>query len=158
MESSRFPQMEEIPNMKCFVRNFYIGKLRRRYFSTKNLTFLEKILSCGWKLLCQALPSFYSKYKEKSLFISVSNELYEKYLVTQDNCVSTHVSFCFLEGCKIHLIFIRRSLNQIFRRLYQYIYQEIDCLYNLCKHKFYTSLVASSGEVFNQLSGAVNIT
>ena len=107
--------------------------------------------------MCQALPSFYSDYNSKSLCISVSNNFYEKYIVTQDYCVSTHDSFCFLGNCKFHIILIGTSLSQILQRLdkYQYIYQEIDCLYRLYKHRFFSSIVTSSGEIFNQLSCGV---
>ena len=107
--------------------------------------------------MCQALPSFYLDYNSKSLFISVSNEFYKKYIITQDYCVSTHNFFCSLGNCKFHIILIRTSLSQILQRLdkYQYIYQEIDCLYNLYKHRFFSSVVTSSGEVFNQLSCGV---
>ena len=107
--------------------------------------------------MCQALPSFYSDYNSKSLFISVSNELYEKYIVTEDYCVSTQDSFCSLGSCKFHIILIGTSPSQILQRLdkYQYIYQEIDCLYTLYKHRFFSSIVTSSGEVFNQLSCGV---
>ena len=107
--------------------------------------------------MCQALPSFYSDFCKKSLFISISSEFYEKYIVTQDYCVSTHNSLCSLENCKFHLVLIGISLSQIFQRLdkYVYIYQEIDCLYTLFKHRFYSSIVTSSGEVFNQLRRAV---
>ena len=99
--------------------------------------------------MCQALPSFYSDYNSKSLFISVSNDFYEKYIVTQDYCVSTHDSFCSLGNCKFRIILIGTSLSQILQRLdkYQYIYQEIDCLYTLYKHRFFSSIVTSSGEV-----------
>ena len=107
--------------------------------------------------MCQALPSFYSDYNSKSWFISVSNNFYEKYIVTQDYCVSTHDSFCSLGNCKIHIILIGTSLSQIPQRLdkYRYIYQEIDCFYTLYKHRFVSSIVTSSGEVFNQLSCGV---
>ena len=107
--------------------------------------------------MCQALPSFYSDYCKKSLFISVSSDFYEKYLVTQDYCVNTHNSLCSLENCKFHLVLIGISLSQIFQRLdkYVYIYQEIDCLYTLFKHRLYSSIVTSSGEMFNQLRRAV---
>ena len=107
--------------------------------------------------MCQALPSFYSDYNSKSLLISVSNDFYEKYIVTHDYCVSTHDSFCSLGNCKFHIILIGTSLSQILQRLdkYQYIYQEIDCLYTLYKHRFFSSIVTSSGEVFNQLSCGV---
>ena len=49
------------------------------------------------------------------------------------------------------------SLSQIFQRLDKniYIYQDIDCLYTLFKHRFYSSIVKSSGEMFNQLRRAV---
>ena len=104
--------------------------------------------------MCQALPSFYSDYNSKSMSISVSNEFYEKYIVTQDYCVSTHESFCSLGNCKFHITLIGTSLSQILQRLdkYQYIYQEIDCLYTLYKHRFFSSIVTSNGKVFNQLS------
>ena len=111
--------------------------------------------------LCQAfiqiIPSFYSDYNSKSLFISVSNEIYEKYIVTQGFCVSTHDSFCSFGICKFHIILIGTSLSQILQRLdkYQYIYQEIVCLYTLYKHRFFSSIVTSSGKVLNQLSRGV---
>ena len=55
------------------------------------------------------------------------------------------------------MILIGTSLSQILQRLdkYQYIYQEIDCLYTLYKHRFFSSIVISSGEVFNHLSFGV---
>ena len=107
--------------------------------------------------MCQALPSFYSDYCKKLLFISVSCDFYEKHIVTQDYCVSTHNSLCSLENCKFHLVLIGISFSQIFQRLdkYVYIYQEIDCLYTLFKHRFYSSIVTSSGEMFIQLRRAV---
>ena len=107
---------------------------------------------------CQALPRFYSDYNNKSMFISVSDKFYEKYILTQDYCVSTHTSFCSLESCKFHLILIGTSLSQIVQRFdkYQNIYQEIDCLYILYKHRFFSSTVTSSGEIFNQLSCGVH--
>ena len=107
--------------------------------------------------ICQALPSFHSDYNSKSLFISVFNEFYERYIVTQEYCMSTHNFFCSLGSCKFHIILIGTSLSQILQRLdkYQYKYQEIDCLYTLYKHRFFSSIVTSSGEVFNQLSCGV---
>ena len=67
--------------------------------------------------MCQALPSFYSDYNNKSLFISVSNELNENYIEPQNYCVSTHDSFCSLESCKLHIILIGKSLGQVLSRL-----------------------------------------
>ena len=97
---------------------------------------------------CQALPSFYPDYINKSFFISVSYKFYEKYMVTQDFCVSTHDFFCFLENCKFQLILVEKAPSKVLQRLgkYQYIYQEIDCLYCLRKYRFLSSLVTSSGK------------
>ena len=88
--------------------------------------------------MCQALPSFYSDYSKKSLFISVSNESYEKYIVTQDYCMSTHNSSCSSENCKFHFILMGTYFYQIFHRLdkYIYVYQEIDCLYTTLNTDF----------------------
>ena len=74
--------------------------------------------------MCQVLHSFCSDYNNKSLFISVSNEFYEKNIVTQDYCVSNVDSFCSLRSGKFHLILIGKSPSLILQRLdkYQYIY------------------------------------
>ena len=67
--------------------------------------------------------------------------------------MSTHEFFCSLESCKFHLILIGISFSEVLQRLdnYFYIYQEIDCLHTLYKHRFYSSIVTSKGKVFNQL-------
>ena len=72
--------------------------------------------------MCQALPRFYSDYCKKSLFISVTSDFYEKYIVTHDYCISTHNSSCYLENCKFHLVLIGITLSQIFQRLDKYVY------------------------------------
>ena len=98
--------------------------------------------------LCQALPSFYSDYNKKLIFC-FQRILRKK---KQDYGVSTHDFFCSLEICKFHLILIGTTFGQILQRLdqYQSIFQEIDCLYTLYKHGFYSSIVKSSEKVFNQ--------
>ena len=67
--------------------------------------------------MCQAYPTFYSDYNAKSLFISVSENFYEKFIVTQDYCVSNHSSFCPVENYKYHLVLIGSWLDQILQRL-----------------------------------------
>ena len=71
--------------------------------------------------------------------------------------MSIHTSLSSLENFVFHLVLIGTSFSQILRRKdnYNYRYQEIDCLYILFKHRFHTSIVTSSGEVFNQLNRAV---
>ena len=36
-----------------------------------------------------------------------------------------------------------------------YVYQTVDCLYTLCKHQFFGSIIEESGVVFTQLTRAV---
>ena len=80
----------------------------------------------------------------------------EKNTVSKNYFVSTHNSFCSLENCKFYLILIVTSFSQILQGLGTsfYIIHEIECLYTLFKHRFHSSIVKSSGEVFNQLSWA----
>ena len=101
--------------------------------------------------MCQAYPTFYSDYNAKSFFISVSENFYEKFIVTQDYCVSNH------SNCKFHLILIGSSLDQILQKLdkYHFTYQIVDCIYTLYKHRFYFNIFSSRSEVFNQLNRAV---
>ena len=107
--------------------------------------------------MCQAFPVFYSDYNEKSLFISVSENFYEKFLVTQEYCVSNHSSFCSVPNCKFHILLIGSSMDQFLQRLdkYHFTYQIVDCIYSLYKYRSYSNIVSSRGEVFNQLNQAV---
>ena len=107
--------------------------------------------------ICQAYPTLYPDYNAKSLFISVSENFYEKFIVTQDYCVSNHSSFCPLENYQLHLVLIGSSLGQILQRIdeYPFTYQIVDCIYILYKYKFYSNNISSRGEVFNQLNRSV---
>ena len=116
-------------------------------------TILIKNIPSQWLLLCvKLLPAFIQIIVKKNRYLFYC--FYGKHIVTNYFCVSTHKSYCFLENCKFHLVLIGICLSQIVQRLdkYVYIYQEIDCLYTLFKHRFYSSIVTSSGEMFNQLS------
>ena len=68
-------------------------------------------------LMCQALPSFCSDYCQKWLFISVLGDFYEKNMVTNNFCVSTHNSSCSLEICKFHILLIGSSFDQSLQQL-----------------------------------------
>ena len=107
--------------------------------------------------MCQAYFTFYSDYKAKYLFISVSENFFEKFIVTQDYCVSNHSSFYPVENCKFHLVSIGSSRDHILQRLdkYHFTYQIVDCIYTLNKNRFYSNTISSRGEVFNQLNRAV---
>ena len=79
--------------------------------------------------MCQARLSFYSDYCQKSLLISISSDFYEKYIVTEDYCESTHNSYRSLENCKFHIVLIGSYFDQILQRFinFQFTYQIIDC-------------------------------
>ena len=108
--------------------------------------------------MCRALPSFYSEYSQKSQFFSVSSDFYEKFIVANNFCVSTHNSYCSLENCKFHILLIGSSFDRILQRLsnFHFTYQIIDCLYTLYKYRFYSNVISSTGEVFNQIDRAVH--
>ena len=107
--------------------------------------------------MCQAYTTFYSDYNAKSLFISVSENFYEKFIVTQDYCVSNHSSFFPVENCNFYLVLIGSSLDQILQRLdkYHFTYQNVNCIYTLYKYRFYFNIISSRGEIFNHLNRAV---
>ena len=108
--------------------------------------------------MCQALPSFYSDYCQKLLFISVFSDFSEKCIVTNYFCVSFHNYYCSLENCKFHILLIGSSFDQILQRLgnFHFTYQIIDCLHTLYKNRFYSNVISSADEVFNQLNRAVH--
>ena len=72
--------------------------------------------------------------------------------------ISTHNSYCSLENCKYHILLIGSTFDQISQRLRNFLftYQTIDCLYTLYKFRFYSNVISSTGEVFNQLDRAVH--
>ena len=103
--------------------------------------------------LCQAYPTFKSDYNAKSLFISVSEKFYEKFIVTQDYCASNHSSFFRVENCKFLLVLIGSLLDQILQRLdkYHFLYQIGDLKYTLYKNRFYSNVISSRGAVEHSL-------
>ena len=107
--------------------------------------------------MCQAYPTFYSDYNAKSLFITVSENFYEKLVVTRDYCVFNHSSFCPVENCKLHLVLFGSVLNQILQRLdkYHFTYQIVDCFHTLYKHRLFRNVVSSKGEDFNHVNCGV---
>ena len=123
-------------------------------------TTLSKNHRFRWLQLCVKLfPAFIQIFVvEKLLFISVSSAFYEKYIVTNNFCISTHNSYSSLENCKFHILLIGSSFDQILQRLGNFYFtcQIIDCLYTLHKYRFYSNVFSSTGEVFNQLDQALH--
>ena len=62
-----------------------------------------------------------------------------------------------MENCNVHSVLRGSSLDQILQRLdkYHFTYQIVDCIYTLYKYRFYSNIISSRGEVFNQLNRAV---
>ena len=89
-------------------------------------------------------------------FVSVKE--YKPYLLTKKYSVATHNdNFCPLKTCHYHIILISSSVKEILEKMenLSYVYQTVDCLYTLYKHQFFGSIIEESGEVFTQLTRAV---
>ena len=69
--------------------------LYKQFSVDKNL--FQQVLGDG---ICYvfSVSHFFSGYNAKSIFISVSENFNEKFIVTQDYCVSNHSSFCPVEN------------------------------------------------------------
>ena len=56
-------------------------------------------------IMLEAIPIFYAKFSEKSLFISSTT--YEKYIVCKECCIAHHnEKTCFLPACKYHIVLL----------------------------------------------------
>ena len=82
-------------------------------------------------IMLQSIPSFYTKFSEKNLFISAST--YEKYIVCKDYCIAHHDDkTCFLPACKYHILLLG-NVEELLKKLdtFWFTYQHVDCLYTL---------------------------
>ena len=107
-------------------------------------------------MLSSSQPLF--RFLSKTAIFFVSINFYKKYVVTKIFCVSTHNSYCSLGNFKFHILLIGSSFDQILQRLGNFLfrYQIIDCLYTLYKYGFYSKVISSTGEVFNQVDRPVH--
>ena len=104
----------------------------------------------------QSIPSFYTKFSEKSLFISAST--FEKYIVCKDNCIAHHDDkTCFLPACKYHIKLLG-NVKELLKKLDTFCFtcQHVDCLYTLFKYRFSGKVIAKSGQVFDKVQRAVD--
>ena len=107
-------------------------------------------------IMLQSIPSFYTIFSEKSLFISAS--AYEKYIVCKDYCIAHHNDkTCFLPACKNHIILLG-IVEELLKKLdtFCFTYQHVDCLYTLFEYRFSGKVFAKSGQVFDNLQRAVD--
>lgn len=106
-------------------------------------------------VMCQVLPSYYSDFCEKSIFISIPSNQYHHFLITPFYCVATHCDDnCLAVSCKFHILLIG---DEILPKLenFRFTYQSVDCLYSVYKYRFHDTLKVKKGPVFVQLSHAV---
>ena len=107
-------------------------------------------------IMLQSIPSFYTKFSEKSLFISAKT--YEKYIVCKDYCIAHHDDkTCFLPACKYHILLLG-DVEELLKKLdsFCFTYHHVDCLYTLFKYRFSGKVFAKSGQVFDNLQRAVD--
>ena len=105
-------------------------------------------------IMLQAIPSFYTKLLEKSLFFSANT--YEKHIVCKDYCIAHHDDkTCFLPSCKYHKI-PHGNVEELLKKLdtFCFTYQYVDCLYTLFKYRFSGKFIAKSGQVFDNVQRA----
>ena len=107
-------------------------------------------------IMLQSIPSFYTKFSEKSLFISANT--YEIYIICKDYCVTHHDDkTCFLPSCKYHIILLG-NVEELLRKLdtFCFTYQHVDCLHTLFKYRLGGKVVAKSGQVFDNVQRAID--
>ena len=106
--------------------------------------------------MLQSISSFYTKFSEKSLFISAST--FEKYIVCKDYCIAHHDNkTCFLPACKCHIILLG-NMEELLKKLdtFCFTYQHVDCLYTLFKYRFSGKVIAKRGQLFDNVQRAVD--
>ena len=110
-----------------------------------NVAFCQLVSEATVAVMLQAIPSFFQKISETSLFISTDD--YEKSLVCRDYCATAHdPAFCFLKDCKFYLLLIAdKDLNDLLVKVARvcFKYQHLDCFYTFFKFRF-------SGNVFQR--------
>ena len=107
-------------------------------------------------IMLQSIPSFYTKFSEKSLFNSATT--FEKYIVCKDYCIAHHDDkACFLPACKYHIILLG-NVEELLKKLdtFCFTYQHVDCLYTLFKYRFSGKIIAKKGQVFHNVQRAVD--
>ena len=106
-------------------------------------------------IMLQSILSFYTKFSEKSLFISAKT--YEKYIVWKDYCIAHQEDkTCFLASCKYHIILLG-NVEKLLKKLDTFCFtcQHVDCMYILFKYRLSGKVIAKSGQVFDNLQRAV---
>ena len=107
-------------------------------------------------IMLQAIPSFYTKLSEKSLFFSANT--YEKYIVCKDYCIAHHDDkTCFSPSCK-YLTILLGNVEERLKKLdtFCFTYQHVDCLYTSFTYRFSGKVIEKRGQVFDNVQRAVD--
>ena len=123
-----------------------------------NAAFFHLVSEAMVAVMLEAIPSFFQKFSETSLFISSDD--YEKFLVCRDYCVAAHdPAFCFFKSCKFHFLLIAdKDLNDLLVKLDRvcFTYQHVDCFDTLFKFRFSGNVLEKNGEIFDSVERAVS--
>ena len=104
-------------------------------------------------VMLQVIPSFYTIYSKKRLFISANT--YEKYFVSKEYCIARHDDkVYFLLNFWYGNILID-NIKDLLQKL-DFNYQHVDCLYTLFKYRLIGKIVVKSGQLFENLQRAVH--
>ena len=82
------------------------------------LNFLQKLFFLMAAAMCHAFIQIKVKIANSFCFQQFSRQMH----TSQDYFVSTHISFCSLENCKLHFVSIGTSFSQLLQRLCKFIY------------------------------------
>ena len=107
-------------------------------------------------IMLQTIPSFYTKFSEKSLLNSANT--YEKYIICNNYCIAHHDDkTCSLPSCKYPILLLG-NVEELLNKLdtFCFTYQHVDCLYTLFKYRFSGEVIAKSGQVFDNVQRAVD--
>ena len=106
-------------------------------------------------IMSQAIPSFYTKLSEKSLFIPANT--YEKtmFVKTTASPITTlrRVMYPLVKS-----LIILGNVEELLKKLvtFCFTYQHVDCLCTLFKYRFSGKVIAKSGQVFDNVQRAVD--
>ena len=107
-------------------------------------------------IMLQRIPSFYTKFSEKCVFISANTN--EKHIVCKDYCIANHDDkTCFLPAYR-NLNILRGNVEELLKKLktFCFTYQHVNFLYTLFKNRFSGKIIAKSGQVFDNVQRAVD--
>ena len=106
--------------------------------------------------MLQVIPSFFTDYSKKDLFISAIT--YEKYIVSKEYCIACRDNkICFLPKYRHHIIILIGGIKKLLKNLdaFCFNYQHVDGLCTLLKYRFSRKIFVTGGKIFDNVQRAV---